>query len=227
MEENNTGHVLWHAVEVVNRAGHEINALLSLTTKGILDTELANVRYQHEDESYGAILESEWVYFTKTRNISLTPSYKQEPKGVLGLEVVIGSPNDYQPLIASVPALNVLFDSDPYGYQGTWEYGPNMITNDDWSGYSLAGDNTLIFLNSEEYPGVDSWSNIREFYFSVPLTSLNRPEDIDQLVLEPVQHIFANLENINSDKVADFFKTKQELIRYEHDEQSGFAPVWQ
>lgn len=227
MEERDSGQVLWQSVEVVNRAGHEIDALLSLATKKILDTELTDVKFQEESDADCANLDSDWVCFTDTRNINLTPSYKQEHKGVLGLEVVIGTPNDYQLLLEPVPVLNVLFDSDSGGDQGIWEYGPNMVTDDDWSGYSLAGDNALIFLNSDEYPGVNSWSNIKEFYFSVPLTSFNRPEDIDHLVLEPIQYVFANLQNLYSFELSEFFKNKQELIRFKHDEHHGFLPAWQ
>lgn len=227
-----SGNVLWQAVEVANRAGHEINALLDLTSQKFLNKvdneELSHVRYYEEGKADDSYASSGWIFINEVRNIKLYPPKVKYPRGVLGLEVVIGNNEEYTSITDNIPTLNVLFDSCPDGDPGQWKGGINMhCSSTVWNEYYLRGDSRLITYNGE-YCGAQYWnSNIKEWYFSVPLASLNRPEDIDNLIIKPIQYLFENFEHINQslDEIEHYFENKTKLLKFQRDNDKGFKPL--
>jgi len=228
----NSGNILWQAAEVVNRAGHEINALLDLSvqklTNKINDGKLINVRDYEEGDLDDANASSGWIYINEVRNIKLYPPKVHYPRGVLGLEVVIGNYEEYITITENIPTLNVLFDSSPDGDPGSWEGGINMYrSSTEWTEYFLCGDSRLIIYN-EEYCGVEHWNpNIKEWYFSVPLTSINSPEDIDNTIIKPIQYLFENFKHVNqsSDVLETYFNNNSKLIKFQRDNDNGLKPI--
>lgn len=191
------GKNLWNAVDLVVRAGNEIEALeteLSNKMTESLRVSGGKLGFKFEEGSGDAIAsQGDWVTIATLMQWGLKEkSKKTRYTGNLSIQVVLWSDSGDKDPCGKLPRVEVAYvgsedDVSPsYSEPGTW------FEPDGWGDYFVSCDGKCISTSTGENISIGSaWNQNRNWYFAVPLFGLESTEHIDSLIIKPVMELLS------------------------------------
>lgn len=187
------GKNLWNAVDLVVRAGSEIEALVAELSKKMTGrlskdgVDLGFICEVGQDEVLNAT--GDFVTVSLLSQWGLKPKGKGKRSfvGNLSATIVIWSEDSFQDPCGCIPRVEVAYmgsseesTPDEMG-AGTW-----LNNDDDWSEWGVSNDKKcLVPLKALSPNNGAKWNEKSDWIFVVPLFSLSSNEDIERLLIEP------------------------------------------
>ena len=190
------GKNLWNAVDLVTRAGNEIDALETELSKRVTDAlRVAGLKLGFKfDEGAPDSINSpgDWVTIAFMLQWGLIEkSRRTKYAGNLSVGVVLWSESGERDPCGKLPRVEIAYVAEdeisPDHYvAGTW------LEPDGWGGYFTTTDGKVISsTNLKNVPNGLAWDQKTEWYLAVPLFALESTEHIDSLIIKPVMELLS------------------------------------
>ncbi|WP_319405702.1 hypothetical protein [uncultured Desulfosarcina sp.] len=175
------GENLFNAAAVIYKAGEEIEAMLEKLFS-LLEQKLETVegirKVEFKDDN--ADDTSEWVYRDLIRNYCIYKKGARNPSAYLAIQIKLCDPEEAE-IVGRQPLIYVLFSSG-----GDWALDEFLLQRAVSEGFELE-DGCLWqrYDDDEDRSQQKSWSDT-ECAFVVPLTAFNTPEDLKEMIIDPI-----------------------------------------
>lgn len=179
------GENLFNAVNVVMKAGIEINAMYdkiySMLEKGVPGTGQIKKVNDHEFdyEEY----DGDWACRGCIKNFAFYKKGSKKPDAFLGIQVKLFD-LDESKIVGQTPLLYVLFSSGD-----EWDYNEFKVSKvfDEDNTYELENNCIWQGYDEDEEHGAERDFDIALFGYVIPLVEINSSEDIAELIIEPIK----------------------------------------
>ncbi|WP_319409476.1 hypothetical protein [uncultured Desulfosarcina sp.] len=203
------GENLFNAATVMYKAGEEIEAMLEKLFS-LLEQKLKTVegirKVEFKDDN--ADDTSEWVYRDLIRNYYIYKKSARNPSAYLAIQIKLCDPEEAE-IVGRQPLIYVQFSSG-----GDWALDEFLLHIAIREGFELE-DECLWqrYDEDEDRTRKRSW-NDAECAFVVPLTAFNTPEDLQEMIIDPIYLLMTTgLDPKNMDRRILRFKIEDSEVR--------------
>lgn len=191
------GNNLWNAVDLVARAGKEVDSLeteLSIKLNERLKSLGGELGF-NADAGDDDVLDSsgDWVRIASMLQWGLKEKRKKTKyKGHLSVMVVLWSEDGERDPCGKIPRVEVAYvtseeDLSPnYFDAGTW------FSPDGWDNPCVSTDGKCVIEpKSENSRNGSRWDQKIDWYFAIPLFKLESNDHIDRLIIDPIMKLLS------------------------------------
>jgi hypothetical protein len=200
----NTGENLFNAARLIVKAGKEIEALVETIYK-MLETELPNLdpvrKIEWGDDKWDE--SDNWIYDGFIQNIGIFKKSKKLATATLAVQVLLCDIEEEE-IVGPCPLLYVLYCAG-----GSWDYKEFTISHalDEECRYDIENSSLWSLYDDEDTKGVINWEE-SQFVYVVPLTSINKPADISELIINPIKMA------IQGKNIAEYLSSKEKIMKF-------------
>jgi hypothetical protein len=180
-----SGQNIFNAALVMHKTGEEIEAMLE-SLHNMLNKRFEDI-FRIEEIGDDSNKTNGWIYIDVVRNYALYKNPRtRKPTAWLAIQIKLCDRAEAE-LAGEQPLVYVLFSMG-----GEFEIDEFLLQKAVTDGYVLESERIWRFSDSEDHSNPIAMEHKPQFAYVVPLTSLNGPEDLKTLIVDPIYSLLCN-----------------------------------